>query len=188
LQEYDIALFSWLQAHTACDFLDALLPFWREKLFWIPLYLFGIMFFLLNYQRKGLLVVLFLGATVGVSDFTSASIIKPLVQRPRPCKYDIDAFPHRLLVTCGNGYSFPSSHAANHFAVAMFLSGILYRRRKTLKVVLFLWASSIAFAQCYVGVHFPLDLIFGGLLGTVIGYLMLRWYRSLAVNGMTIRV
>jgi membrane-associated phospholipid phosphatase len=184
--EYDIALFSWVQAHTACDFLDALLPFWRDKLFWMPLYLFGVAYFLLNHKRKGFLVLLFLGATVGISDFTSASVVKPMMQRPRPCKYDATAFPHRLLVACGNGYSFPSSHAANHFAIAVFLSGILYRKRKTLKIVLFLWAFSIAFAQCYVGVHFPLDLFCGALLGSVCGFIMLQWYRSLA--GMTIRI
>lgn len=177
--EYDIVLFSWVQDNTACAFLDALLPLWRDKLFWMPLYVFGIAYLLLNYQRKGLLVLLFLGATVGLSDFSSASIVKPLIKRPRPCKYDNSAFPHRTLIACGNGYSFPSSHAANHFALAVFLSSVMQRKRTLLKGLLFFWAFSIAFAQCYVGVHFPFDVLCGAILGTAIAMIMVGWYKSL---------
>jgi len=84
----------------------------------------------------------------------------------------------RLLVHCGRAYSFTSSHAANHFAIAVFISltlGLLY---SWIKWPLLLWAGSIAYGQVYVGVHYPLDVIVGSLVGIIIGYLVAKLYLS----------
>jgi undecaprenyl-diphosphatase len=74
-------------------------------------------------------------------------------------------------VKCGNAYSFTSSHATNHFAIATFLSLTLGKRFKKIKWPLLTWAGMICLAQVYVGVHFPLDVFCGAILGMIIGWL-----------------
>ena len=87
-----------------------------------------------------------------------------------------------LLVPCGGGYSFTSSHATNHFAIATFLILTLGLIFKWIKLPLLFWAASIAFGQVYVGVHYPLDIFFGAILGMSVGYfvflLFLRFFGS----------
>ena len=186
LLQLDYDALVWLQSHTTCGLLDALLPYYRDRFFWLPAYVFLAAVLWLNFGRKGLLALLFVGATAGISDFTSSSIIKPLVQRARPCQTNNSQNASlAVLVPCGNGYSFPSSHAANHFAIAIFVSS-LFRRKRWLRPLLLFWAASIGFAQMYVGVHFPLDVGGGALLGSSIGYVMWRLYQRLAAHNLTI--
>jgi membrane-associated phospholipid phosphatase len=185
LLQIDQNVLVWLQTHTANGLFDAVLPFYRDKLFWLPAYLFLAAVLLLNFGRKGLLALLFVGATAGISDFTSSSIIKPLVHRARPCQTNDSRSSLQILVPCGNGYSFPSSHAANHFAIAVFI-GILFRKKSWLRPLLLFWAATIGFAQMYVGVHYPLDVLCGAAWGSCIGYAMSRWYISLQTHNLTI--
>ena len=80
---------------------------------------------------------------------------------------------------CGSGYSFTSSHATNHFAIALFLVLLWGRKHPFLRYLFPLWAASIALAQVYVGVHYPLDIFVGSLLGVGIGVLGYFSYRFL---------
>jgi undecaprenyl-diphosphatase len=63
------------------------------------------------------------------------------------------------------GKSFPSSHATNTFGFAMLLSLLFYRKYKWILPLAFLWAFLVSYAQIYVGLHYPLDIIGGMLLG-----------------------
>ena len=72
-----------------------------------------------------------------------------------------------ILASCTGSYSFPSSHAVNNFAVAVFF----YRLFPKLKWILLGSAALIALSRPYVGVHYPSDILFGALLGVLIGYL-----------------
>jgi membrane-associated phospholipid phosphatase len=139
-------------------FFDWLMPILRNKKVWIPLYIFIIAYFTYNYKLKGLYLVLFLAAAVGLADSTSAGIIKPLVNRNRPC----------------TGKSFPSAHATDHFAIAIFMITVFFRRWKWIIYVGIFWAAAISFAQVYVGVHFPIDVISGMLWGSLIGFLVAK--------------
>lgn len=152
--------------------LDILMPWLRNKYLWAPLYLFVISFFLYNYRRSGLLAMLYLGITVLFCDQISSDIIKPMVQRLRPCHDPLLKEQVHLLVGCGGPFGFPSSHAANHFGVALFL-GLLLPRNRFVFAALLLWASLVCYAQIYTGVHYPLDIAGGALLGAVLGSLML---------------
>lgn len=87
--------------------------------------------------------------------------------------------PARVLVGCGGGYSFPSSHATNHFALATLLFLSWGRKFRSWRWILLLWAASIAYGQVYVGVHYPLDVSFGALLGATLGLLAYQLYRRL---------
>ncbi len=100
------------------------------------------------------------------------------MQRPRPCQNEALKEEVRLLVPCGSGYSFTSNHATNHFALAVFFAGTLGVFFKRWRWLLFLWAALVAYAQVYVGVHYPLDVAAGALLGMTIGSLVvLIWKR-----------
>jgi undecaprenyl-diphosphatase len=88
-------------------------------------------------------------------------------------------FQVRLLLDhCSGGYSFTSSHATNHFGLAMFISQTLKPIINKFRWPLFLWAGSIAYGQVYVGVHYPLDVVVGSLLGCAIGYMVSSFYNS----------
>lgn len=157
-------------------FLDTILPFWRNKLFWIPLYVFLISFSLLNFKKQGLYFIFAAIIAVGIADSVSSQLIKKTIQRQRPCNQEAMRNQVDLLVPCGGGYSFTSSHAANHFALATFISLTLGGLVKGIRLPLFLWAGIISFAQVYVGVHFPLDVFCGAILGIFVGYIVATFF------------
>lgn len=174
--EIDQWLFHLINSEWHLSFLDAILPYWREKKFWIPFYVLLAAFITWKFRWKVIYFLIAVAVTVAVSDTISSQVLKKSVQRIRPCN-DVDLMHDVvLLVGCGKAYSFTSSHAANHFAVATFISltlGLFYPK---IRWPLMLWAASIAYAQVYVGVHYPLDVIVGGLLGAGIGYLVAKVY------------
>ncbi len=150
------------------------MPYWRSKYLWAPLYLFLLVFILFNYPKKGWVLLLALVATIGLADIVSSHLVKKNVQRQRPCQHEELQQRVYLLIPCGGGYSFTSSHATNHFAIAGFLILTLGKRFRQIRWPLLLWAASIAYGQVYVGVHYPSDVIAGALLGLLIGRLGAR--------------
>ncbi|MGC4058982.1 MAG: phosphatase PAP2 family protein [Chitinophagaceae bacterium] len=159
-------------------FLDTLAPVLREPKSWIPLYLFLAIFLPWKFGRTGIYWCLGFIATFGVSDFFSASVLKQQVQRIRPCNDPVFSERVRHIVECGVGYSFPSTHATNHFALALFMAVTLGPRYKWVPWAAVLWAFSVAYAQVYVGVHYPADVLSGGLLGALIGILTGKLFLS----------
>ena len=171
LIQLDHQIFFAINKGLSNSFFDWIMPLLRNKYFWIPLYAFLIIFLPRNYGKWGWLCLLFIIITFGLCDFFSASVVKPAFERLRPCN-DISIKDElNALVHCGSGFSFPSTHATNHFGIAMFLVGTFYSRWKWIAPLAFGWAFSIAFAQVYVGVHFPIDVITGAILGCIIGYI-----------------
>jgi len=171
--DIDKQIFSLINKDLVNGFFDQVLYFWRNKYTWIPLYIFIISYLLLNFKKRAYWLVFFLVMTFGLTDFVSSRVVKPLIERPRPCHDENSALGTRLLVTCGSGYSFTSSHAANHFGIAFFLIFAFRKMNKYVPVLLGLWAFLVGYAQIYVGVHFPLDIICGALLG--IGIALFTW-------------
>lgn len=97
-------------------------------------------------------------------------IIRFFYQHPRP----FFEFPqiHPLLVE--SSYSFPSGHAAFFFA----LSAVMYRQNKTFGTILFVASSIMGIARIMAGVHYPLDILGGAILGTIIGLLSVKLIKS----------
>ncbi|MBI1803469.1 MAG: phosphatase PAP2 family protein [Ignavibacteriae bacterium] len=146
---------------------DVFMPFLTDlNQHWYGLTLFAALWLLLIWKggRKGQIVGLLLIPLITMSDQLSSSIVKHIVARPRPC-HDIDGIPFlsniHMLVPCGSGYSFPSSHAVNNFAVATFLS---YYYRKWSWAV-FIFAGLVGCSRIAVGVHYPSDVLGGGMIG-----------------------
>lgn len=170
--QFDHNLFFGINQGLSNSFFDWLMPALRNRFFWTPLYLFIVIFLVRNYGKKGWIILLFAALTFGLTDYFSSSIVKPSIGRLRPCN-DLEIKNEvRNLISCGSGYSFPSSHATNHFGLAVFLILVFYHKWKLILPIGLLWAFSISFAQIYVGVHFPLDILGGALLGSMIGYIM----------------
>ena len=169
---WDRSAFETINSGTANSFFDWLMPNLRTPLFWLPVYAFFIAFMIYNYKIKGLYMVLGALATFIISDQLSAHFLKFVFARDRPCRdpYLIDHV--RMLVTCGPGYSMPSSHATNHFAISLYLISLFKGKIKWISLICITWAASVCYAQVYVGVHFPMDVIFGGILGSLIGAFM----------------
>ncbi|MBA65603.1 MAG: hypothetical protein CMG55_07375 [Candidatus Marinimicrobia bacterium] len=117
--------------------------------------------------KRGRITIAVLLIAAGFSDAICFQIIKPWVGRIRPSHEFYEYI--NLLVSKGGKYSFPSNHAANSFVFATVLS-YFYDKNRTL---LYILASSIAFSRVYVGVHYPLDIIFGSIIGYIISWIIL---------------
>ena len=167
--QLDYFLFSIINQSIANSLLDICMPWFREPLFWVPLYVYFIVYICMHFNGYYWYILVFL-ITVGTSDMVSSHLIKKNIKRVRPCNNE--QVYTLTKVRCGSGYSFTSSHAANHFSMATFfvLTFGVFKPSKN-RYWAFGWAGLIAVAQVYVGVHFPLDIFFGALLGMVIGYL-----------------
>lgn len=177
--ELDQIIFQIINQDWQMDWLDGLMPYWRNKYTWIPLYLFLLVFTIWKFKQYAIYFLLGLILTAGLADSISSHLVKKNIQRIRPCNDPAVKGDVHLLVHCGGGYSFTSSHATNHFALAIYLIFTLGQLYKWIRMPLLFWAASIAYGQVYVGVHYPLDVIVGGLLGSTIGYLVAKFYLSL---------
>jgi membrane-associated phospholipid phosphatase len=174
----DYWLFSRINQLWTAPFLDTFFLFMREQELWYPFYLFLLVFATLNFRKKGWLWSAYFVMTVIISDLISSSLVKGhLVFRLRPCSNPAWADSMRFLANyCPASSSFTSSHACNHFAMAVFIYHTLKHTSPWWKGV-FVWAFLISYAQVYVGVHYPLDVICGALLGSLIGWLVSRLFK-----------
>lgn len=170
LDEWDKWLFIKLNSQWTNPVFDAVLPFLRNPVFWVPLYIFVAVFMALNFGKKGLWWSLFFICTVAITDRIGAGILKEAVKRPRPCQdAEFAIYVRLLLQQCSGSYSFVSNHAANHFGLATFAFLTFRGVFKKWMYLAFVWAFFIAYAQVYVGVHYPLDVVGGAVLGILIG-------------------
>ena len=179
--EIDRWLFELINMQGHNDLLDLIMPWWRNKVFWVPFYAGLLLFMIFKFNWKALYFGLAIGLTVGIADTLSSQVIKKNVERLRPCNDPELKAEVQLLVRCGGGYSFTSSHATNHFAIAFFIAFTLGRLYRSIRWPLYFWAGSIALGQVYVGVHYPLDILIGGLIGALIGYTVAYWYNRYAM-------
>lgn len=176
LLQLDLKVFLFLNKDMSNAFFDWLMPVLRNPYTWAPLYLFLLIFFIRNYGKRGIIMALFYFLSFAATDSLTASVIKQQVKRVRPCN-ELALKEHiHTRVRCGSGYSFPSAHAANHFAMGLFLLVLFYRKWKPIIPLSLLWGVSIGFAQIYVGVHYPLDVLCGAIIGSIIGFLIARLF------------
>lgn len=170
----------WLIKHINQDwgnsFFDTVLPFMRETATWLPLYFFLVLFVSINFGVKGLWWFIGFLLTAAMADIVSSQIIKQTVMRTRPCQDPIVGPQLRFFINyCPGSSSFTSSHATSHFAQAMFFYMTL-RSVFRWAGVFFAWAFVISYTQVYVGVHYPFDVLCGGILGCGIGFLISKLY------------
>lgn len=169
----------WINNSWSHPWADFIFPLLRNKYFWLPLYVLCVAWIVYNHHIKHLLLILlFLGLSIFAADTISSQLIKNQVQRPRPCHEMNMQIPVIERVACGSGYSFTSSHASNHFCIAAFFITIFGSFMGNWKYLWWFWAILISIAQVYVGVHYPLDVIGGAILGLIVGLSMGRFCLS----------
>lgn len=179
LIDFDEYLFGLVNQKASNSFFDLIMPFIRQPLFWLPLYFFIILFAIYNFPKKAAIWIGCMLLTVGITDSISSRVFKPLFGRLRPCNNPELADSIRLLVDhCGQNGSFTSSHATNHFGIAVFIFITLEKVWGKINYLFILWAAVICFAQVYVGVHFPFDVLGGAILGSVIGFAIGKYFND----------
>jgi membrane-associated phospholipid phosphatase len=165
----DKVIFIFINQSISNQLFDSVIPVitdWDKTLIGRLLVIVGLILLLWkgDKNKRAILPLLFL--TILFTDQLSSSLIKHLVQRPRPCHiingiYVMENL--RLLVTCGAGFSFPSSHAANSFAAATLFT-IYYPK---VSWIFILFAVLVSFSRIYVGVHYPFDVVGGAVTGVI---------------------
>lgn len=176
--KWDHAIWVKLNNEWHVRMLDEIMPVLRNQYTWAPVYAFLLFFAVWKFGKKGLLWSAAYFITFALCDYISAGIIKEAVMRLRPCNDPINALHVRLLVECGSGYSFPSSHATNHFGMSLFLYFTFGSFYKWIKPVVLTWAALVAYAQVYVGVHYPIDVFTGAIIGSIIGFLVAKLFNK----------
>jgi membrane-associated phospholipid phosphatase len=175
----DKNFFIFINDHMHNSFFDWLMPLIRNSITWIPLYLFLLVFLFTNFTKNKWLWILYAAGTAIISDFVSSGLIKKNFFRLRPCNDpEISSKINYLLSYKPQSSSFTSSHAFTHFALAAFFFYTLKKFAGKWSYLFYLWAFSIAFAQVYIGVHFPLDVVCGGIIGFVFGYLSAKSFNK----------
>lgn len=167
LLQFDHQLFHFVNHTLANPVLDVLCRVLRGKTFLIVFYLLLALRLFQLYPQRFFKVAAMGALCFLLTDQLSASVIKPIFHRLRPCNNP--ATEARLVADyCGGGFSFVSAHATNSFGIAVFLS-VLFKERLREVSLLLIWATLVSFSQVYVGVHYPADVVAGALLGMLVG-------------------
>ena len=173
IEQIDQQLFMLINSHNS-PFWDNVMYFLSMKLVWAPLYLVILIYLGSKYRRKFTLILLVIIIAIILSDQISV-LIKNSVDRLRPCHDPaLQGLIHLVNGQCGSIYGFVSSHAANAFNVA-FLS-LMFIKKRWYSVSILIWAVLISYSRIYLGVHYPADVFFGAILGSLIGWVMYKAY------------
>ena len=171
----DRALFYFCNRGLENKLFDAVMPVITDlNQHWYGLWFAGLLWLLLLLRggKAGRIAALLLIPTVTFTDQLNSFFLKHLIVRLRPCHTLPDV---HLLVGCGGGYSFPSSHAVNTFAAALVLAYFLPRWTWAF----FSFAIIVAFSRVYVGVHYPSDVLGGTIIGLLCGSLVILVFRAI---------
>ncbi|TMI95616.1 MAG: phosphatase PAP2 family protein [Bacteroidetes bacterium] len=179
LDRFDHWLFQKINSEWTNPFFDFIFPYFRQSDFWMPLYLFLFAFVAVNFKRNWWWWIIFFLCTVALTDLVGTRLFKHVFERLRPCNDPLFASSVRLLLKqCAGGYSFVSNHAANHFGLATFFYFTLRNYLPGWTWIAWVWAFAICYAQIYVGIHYPLDIVGGALLGTLFGLFLAMFFNK----------
>ena len=155
-------------------------PIWiliTDKFTFLPLFILIIFFLFKENGTKGLLVILLFISVLILFTDQLTNVVKDFTQRLRPCRLDeLQGLLRDIDIRCGK-YGFFSAHAANSISVTIFIINCVNESvKKILKPVLILWVIIFSYSRIYLGVHYPLDTIFGLSFGIFSGFLFRYLY------------
>lgn len=156
-------------AHTPA--LDAVMKLASNRLVWFPFYGLLIIWLIYHFRHRAKVLLPLLIGAVALADSISSRLFKPFFGRLRPCHTTDLASQLNLPDGCGGQFGFLSSHAANSFALAVFLLLALPAGRfRELKIGVFFWAGLLSYSRIYLAAHYPGDVLGGALVGTLLGW------------------
>jgi undecaprenyl-diphosphatase len=182
LIEQDKQLLQYLNSlHT--DWLDPVMMLFTQTLFWLPLYAVLVYLMIRTYGKTSWIPLLGIAVTIFLADRITSGLMKPYFMRFRPShEPSLQGLLHLVKGYTGGLYGFASSHAANTLGTATFF-WLLLRERYQWIWLLFVWALVMSYTRIYLGVHYPGDILVGGLIGIAsgwTGYVLARavyqWY------------
>ncbi len=170
--------------------LDSFWTFLSRKEANIVVYLSGLLFFLKNkgfksYKIRSSDVIYIFSLVLVMIVFSDqlANIFKDSFERLRPCYTEIIQDSVRLVKeSCGGRYGFFSAHASNSFSLAVFFGLLFWDFSKYPIYFTLIYASLISYSRIYLGVHYPLDIIFGALVGVINGLVIYKVHKMILKN------
>ena len=167
LASADVALFRLVNDTMSAGWLDRVMPWLSWNSLFVPALVLTVVLLLVKGGTRGRVLVGMLVVSISLTDATS-NLLKHTFNRPRPFA-QLERV--HLLAGQGTSASMPSSHAANWFA-AVAVMGLFYRRSRRWMIPV---ACAVSYSRMYIGVHFPSDVLVGGLLGFGVGWLVPRF-------------
>ncbi len=153
-------------------FFDNIMLAISSHWFWVPLYLFLLVYFIKTNGIKGLIDIGIIFLTLLITDQTAVHFFKEVFERLRPCHDPIIADQVRLVAEhCGGQFGFVSSHATNSFGLMLVSAGLI--RKRPFTIFILMWALLVSYSRIYIGVHYPGDILGGMILGLLLGSLVL---------------
>ncbi len=169
LLKIDTACFHFINGTLSNPIFDFIMPLFHHTKYFIPLLLLPWLLAVF-YDKPNRWKLVFIIPLVIILVDQTGTWIKTTVLRPRPWVIMDPEIIHNLVIPRGANFSFPSNHAANTAALATVFSSIYGKYRY------FFWVMTITvmFSRIYIGVHYPLDVISGCMLGLVYGLMLVN--------------
>lgn len=175
LKNWDTELFLLLNGKHN-PFFDSVMSWISDKESWYPLYALIIIYIIYKNKWRSILTIVFIALVVTASDQISVHLFKNVFERLRPCHNPyLTDLVHLVNDHCGGKFGFVSSHAANSFSIAVFLSYLF--KNKYFTSISISWALVVSYSRVYLGVHFLGDILGGMVLGILLGWGFFYMYK-----------